>query len=80
MSDLVVAAVQMTSSEDVEANLDRCHDLVQEAAVAGPWSSGSRRTFAYLGGDQDHRLALAEDLPAPGSTDRNVPAGRSWGR
>jgi len=70
MSDLVVAAVQMTSSEDVEANLDRCRDLVQEAAVAGALVVGLPENFAYLGGDQDHRLALAEDLPAPGAADR----------
>ena len=70
MSDLVVAAVQMTSSEDVAANLDRCRDLVQEAAVAGALVVGLPENFAYLGGDQDHRQALAEDLPSPGATDR----------
>jgi predicted amidohydrolase len=67
MSDLVVAAVQMTSTEDVAANLDRCRDLVREAAGAGALLVGLPENFAYLGGDQDHRLAIAEDVPAPGA-------------
>ena len=66
MSDLVIAAVQMTSGEDVEANLDRCRELVREAANAGALVVGLPENFAYLGGDQDHRLALAEALPPPG--------------
>jgi predicted amidohydrolase len=70
MSDLVVAAVQMTSSDDVEANLDRCRELVREAAGAGALLVGLPENFAYLGGDQDHRLALAEALPAPGAAHR----------
>ena len=68
MSELVVGAVQMTSTEDVEANLER-------AAGAGPaggdvparcWS-GLPENFAYLGNDRDHRLAIAETLPDPGT-------------
>jgi predicted amidohydrolase len=66
MADLVVAAVQMTSTGDVAANLDRCRDLVREAAGAGASLVGLPENFAYLGGDQDHRLAIAEDLPPPG--------------
>jgi predicted amidohydrolase len=66
MSDLVVAAIQMTSTADVAANLDRCRDLVREAAGAGAVLVGLPENFAYLGGDQDHRLAIAEDVPAPG--------------
>jgi predicted amidohydrolase len=72
MSDLVVAAVQMTSTADVEANLERCRDLVREAAAAGALLIGLPENFAYLGPDQDHRAALAEELPAPGAA---VPSG-----
>jgi predicted amidohydrolase len=68
MSDVVVAAVQLTSTEDVDANLDRCRELVREAAGAGALIVGLPENFAYLGGDQDHRLAIAEELPAPGAT------------
>jgi len=70
MSEPVVAAVQMTSTDDVEANLDRCRKLVSDAAAAGASLIGLPENFAYLGPDQDHRAALAEDLPsrdAPGT-------------
>jgi predicted amidohydrolase len=73
VSDLVVAAVQMTSSDNVEANLDRSRELVREAAGAGALLVGLPENFAYLGGDQDHRLAIAEALPAPGAADRPPP-------
>jgi predicted amidohydrolase len=66
MSDLVVAAVQMTSGEDVDANLERCRELVREAATAGALLVGLPENFAYLGSSQDHRLAIAEALPAAG--------------
>jgi predicted amidohydrolase len=64
MSEPVVAAVQMTSTDDVEANLERCRKLVTDAAAAGASLIGLPENFAYLGPDQDHRAALAEDLPA----------------
>ncbi len=72
MSDLVVAAIQMTSTEDVTANLDRCRELVREAAIAGALVVGVPENFAYLGGDQDHRLTLAEALPPIGSPARGA--------
>jgi predicted amidohydrolase len=76
MSDLVIAAVQMTSGEDVEANLERCRELVREAATAGALVVGLPENFAYLGGGQDHRLALAEELPdAPGTPGERREAG-----
>ncbi len=73
MSDLVVAAVQMTSTDDVEANLERCRGLVREAASAGARLIGLPENFAYLGPDQDHRAALAEELPAPGAATTSGP-------
>ena len=69
MSDLVIAAVQMTSGEDVDANLERARELVCEAATAGALIVGLPENFAYLGGRQDHKLAIAEDLPAVGATE-----------
>ena len=69
MSDLAIAAVQMTSGEDVDANLERARELVCEAATAGALIVGLPENFAYLGGRQDHKLAIAEDLPPFGATD-----------
>jgi predicted amidohydrolase len=71
MSDLVLAAVQMTSGEDVDANLERARELVGEAANAGALIVGLPENFAYLGSRQDHRLAIAEELPAVGTTDHD---------
>jgi predicted amidohydrolase len=59
----------MTSGEDVDANLERARELVCEAATAGALIVGLPENFAYLGGRQDHKLAIAEDLPAVGATE-----------
>jgi predicted amidohydrolase len=67
MSELVVGAVQMTSTEDVEANLERARELVRHAATTGALLVGLPENFAYLGNDRDHRLAIAETLPEPGT-------------
>ena len=67
MSELVVGAVQMTSTEDVEANLERARELVRQAATFGAMLVGLPENFAYLGNDRDHRLAIAEPLPDPGT-------------
>jgi predicted amidohydrolase len=64
MSALTLAAVQLTSTEDVAANLARCASLVRAAASAGARLIGLPENFAYLGTDRDHRLSLAEDLQA----------------
>ena len=67
MSDLVIAAVQMTSGEDVDANLERSRELVREAATAGALMVGLPENFAYLGSRSDHKLAIAEELPPVGT-------------
>jgi predicted amidohydrolase len=70
MSDLgkfTLAAVQLTSTEDVAANLERCRALVREAAAAGAALIGVPENFSYLGADRDHRLSIAERLPAAGA-------------
>jgi deaminated glutathione amidase len=66
MSDLVVAAIQVTSTEDVAGNLDRCRTQVRAAAAAGATLIGLPENFAYLGGDRDHKLSVAERVPAAG--------------
>jgi predicted amidohydrolase len=67
MSEAVVGAIQMTSTEDVEANLERARELVRQAASAGALLVGLPENFAYLGNDKDHRLAIAESVPEPGT-------------
>jgi predicted amidohydrolase len=66
MTPLTVAACQLTSTEDVAENLARCAALTRAAAAAGAALIGLPENFAYLGTDRDHRLSLAEALPAPG--------------
>jgi predicted amidohydrolase len=73
MSELVVGAVQMTSSDDVESNLERASDLVREAASAGALLVGLPENFAYLGDDRDHRLSIAERLPSLGTEESGAP-------
>jgi predicted amidohydrolase len=63
---LRVAAVQMTSTEDVEANLARVARLVHSAADAGATLVGLPENFAFLGSDRDHRLAIAESVQTGG--------------
>jgi len=65
MSEMVVGAVQMTSTADTAANLERAAKLVRQAAASGAQMVGLPENFAYLGDDRDHRLAIAESLPAP---------------
>lgn len=77
MPTLTVAAVQLTSTEDVEANLSRVTALTVEAAAAGASLIGLPENFAYLGTDRDHRLSIAEELPEPGeASDRDLEAPR----
>jgi predicted amidohydrolase len=61
-----VAAVQMTSTDDVPRNLAEASRLVREAAGRGADLIGLPENFAFLGagggGDHDHRLGLAEPL------------------
>jgi predicted amidohydrolase len=77
MSELVVGAVQMTSAEEVEANLESARDLVREAASAGALLVGLPENFAYLGNDRDHRLAIAESVPEPGTAAASARDGAS---
>lgn len=60
MPALTVAAVQLTSRDDVAQNLDRCSTLVRQARAAGAQLIGLPENFAFLGSDRDHRAAIAE--------------------
>src|ERR1051325_8150914 len=68
-----LAAVQMTSTEDVAANLGAAASLVRQAAEAGADLIGLPENFAYLGSDRDHRLSIAEALPALGAEALDAP-------
>jgi len=66
MENTVVAAIQLSSQADVGANLDRVASLVAEAARRGAALVLLPENFAFLGGGEEERRALAEDLDAPG--------------
>ena len=65
MSYLTVAAIQLTSTDDVTRNLETSARLVAEAAASGAKLIGLPENFAYLGSDRDHRLSIAERLQHP---------------
>ncbi len=60
MTDVRVAAVQMTSGTDVEANLDAASQLLGEAATRGAKLVVLPENFAYLAADESGRPAIAE--------------------
>ncbi len=60
-----VAALQMTSSGDVAANLDRTEQLVREAAAQGADLIGVPENFALLGEHETEKLAAQEPLDGP---------------
>jgi deaminated glutathione amidase len=64
MGQTVVAAIQLSSQADVGANLDRAATLVAEAARRGAELVLLPENFAFLGGGEEERRALAEDLDA----------------
>ncbi|MRG91097.1 carbon-nitrogen hydrolase family protein [Polyangium spumosum] len=61
---VVVAAVQMNSQADLAENLGRAERLVAEAAARGAQIVVLPENFAFMGGDDDERLRVAEDLDA----------------
>lgn len=75
VSELVAAAIQMTSTEQVDANLERARDLVRRASSAGALLVGLPENFAYLGNDRDHRLGIAESVPDPGTAGARAASG-----
>jgi predicted amidohydrolase len=60
-----VAAIQMTSGDDVHQNLTRAEALCREAAADGALLLVLPECFAYLG-PEDGKFAIAEALPTGG--------------
>src|SRR5689334_12504913 len=60
-----VAALQMTSTEDVERNLASAQRLCEESIAEGAALVVLPECFALLGPEQ-HKLAIAEPLPEGG--------------
>jgi predicted amidohydrolase len=63
-----VAAIQMTSTDDVAHNLATATGLVRQATADGARLIGLPENFAFLGSDRDHRLSIAESLDEAGAT------------
>lgn len=61
MSEVVVAAVQMNSIDNVEANLDAAGKLLEEAVRAGAALAVLPENFAFMGARDADKLAHAED-------------------
>lgn len=59
---VVAAAVQMNSHADVAQNLARADALVAEAAQRGARMIVFPENFAFMGGEDDERLRVAENL------------------
>src|ERR1700679_885985 len=66
MDQTVVAAIQLSSQADVGVNLDRAATLVAEAAQRGAELVLLPENFAFLGGGEEERRAVAEDLDPVG--------------
>ena len=66
MDNIAVAAVQLSSQADVGRNLDRVATLVAEAAGRGARLVLLPENFAFLGGGEEERRAVAEDLGSVG--------------
>ena len=58
------AAVQLTSTEDVAANLARCEGFIREAAGHGASLVALPENFSFFG-DEVNKLAAAESLDGP---------------
>lgn len=72
-ASITVAAIQLSSQDDVDANLTQCGHWVEQAARAGAALVVLPENFAYFGADADRaRVAepLAADDVAPGPIQR----------
>ena len=61
MTDFLVAALQITSTSNVEANFIEAEEQIELAARRGAELIGLPENFAFLGGD-DEKLRLASEL------------------
>ncbi|KAH9308037.1 hypothetical protein KI387_035948, partial [Taxus chinensis] len=60
-----VAAAQMTSTVDLNANFQTCSRLVQEAASAGVKLLSLPESFSFLGSSSEESLSIADTLDGP---------------
>ena len=60
MAEIRVAAVQMTSGTNVEANLDTAAQLLAEAAASSVTLAVLPENFAFLAAEESDKLAIAE--------------------
>lgn len=65
-SSLTVAAIQLSSQDDVASNLEQCRQWVERAAQAGAKLVVLPENFAFFGPDEP-RVKLAEPLLASGA-------------
>ena len=61
MTDFLVAALQITSTSNVEENFTEAEEQIELAARRGAELIGLPENFAFLGGD-DEKLKLASEL------------------
>ena len=61
MTDFLVAALQITSTSNVDANFIEAEEQIELAARRGAELIGLPENFAFLGGD-DEKLRLASEL------------------
>jgi len=62
MTDLRVAAVQLSSQDDLDKNLSRAVTLIEEASAAGARLIVLPENFAFMGGADEDKRAIAESL------------------
>lgn len=67
-----IAALQMVSSPDLESNLKKAADLVQQAAAKGASLVALPEYFCFMGAHDRDKLALAEDAVAVGTQPTSV--------
>ena len=61
MTDFLVAALQITSTSNVDANFIEAEEQIELAARRGAELIGLPENFAFLGGDEE-KLRLASEL------------------
>lgn len=66
LSGLRIAAVQMNSDNDVSTNLRRAEARIREGASRGAKVVLLPENFAFMGGSDEERRAVAEALPGEG--------------
>ncbi len=64
-SDLQVAAVQLTSTADVDSNLQRAAQITQQAAAAGARFIVLPENFGFLGIEEGATLSYAQHIDGP---------------